>query len=84
MKKVVYSKSAQKALARMPRNWAVRIRGKIRAYAADPSSQANNVEALKGRSGILRMRVGGWRVLMFENVVLQILDVKTRGGAYRE
>ena len=84
MKKIVYSKSAQKALAGMPRNWAVRIRGKIRAYAADPSSQASNVETLKGGSGVLRMRVGGWRVLMFENVVLQILDVKTRGGAYRE
>ena len=84
MKKVVYSKSARKALVRMPRNWALRIRGKIRDYARDPASLANNVETLRGGNGVLRMRVGNWRVFMFEDVVVEILDVKARGDAYKE
>ena len=33
------------------------------AYAADPASQAANVKALKGEPGVLRLRVGDWRVV---------------------
>lgn len=84
MKKIVYSKTAQKALMRMPRNWAIRVRDKITAYAADPASQANNVKALQGMDGMLRLRVGDWRVIMCDGVVLEILDIKTRGSAYKE
>jgi len=84
MKKVVYSKTAQKALMRMPRNWAIRIRDKVNAYASDPASQANNVKALQGTDGMLRLRVGDWRVVMCDGVVLEILDVKARGSAYKE
>jgi len=84
MKEIVYSKTAQKALLRMPRNWAVRIRDKVRVFAEDPTSQANNVKALRGMEGILRLRVGDWRVIMCDGVVLEILDVKARGSAYME
>lgn len=84
MKDVVYSKTAQKALMRMPRNWAIRIRDKVNAYASDPASQANNVKALRGTDGMLRLRVGDWRVVMCDGVVLEILDVKARGSAYKE
>jgi mRNA interferase RelE/StbE len=84
MKEIVYSKTAQKALMRMPRNWAIRIRDKISAYAADPASQANNVKALQGMDGMLRLRVGDWRIVMREGVVLEILDIKARGSAYKE
>ena len=84
MKEVVYSKTAQKALMRMPRNWASRIRDKINAYAADPASQANNVKALQSMNGMLRLRVGDWRVVMCDGVVLDILDVKARGSTYKE
>jgi mRNA interferase RelE/StbE len=84
MKDVVYSRTAQKALMRMPRNWANRIRDKISAYAEDPSSQANNVRPLKGLVGVMRLRVGNWRILMRDEVVLLILDVKARGSAYKE
>jgi hypothetical protein len=51
MKEIVYSKTAQKVLIRMPRNWAIRIRDKISAYADDPAPQANNVKALQGING---------------------------------
>ena len=84
MKEIVYSKTAQKALMRMPRNWAIRIRDKISAYADDPASQANNVKALQGMDGMLRLRVGDWRIVMFDGVVLEILDIKARGSAYKE
>jgi mRNA interferase RelE/StbE len=84
MKEIVYSKTAQKALMRMPRNWAIRIRDKIGAYAADPASQANNVKALQGTDGLSRLRVGDWRVVMCDGVVLEILDIKVRGSAYKE
>jgi mRNA interferase RelE/StbE len=84
MKDVVYSKTAQKTLLRIPRNWAIRIRKKINAYAADPASQANNVKALQGSEGILRLRVGDWRITMVDGVVLEILEIKPRGSAYKE
>ena len=84
MKEIAYSKTAQKALMRMPRNWAIRIRDKVNAYAADPASQENNVKVLRGTDGMLRLRVGDWRVVMCDGVVLEILDIKARGSAYKE
>ncbi|MDG1456932.1 MAG: type II toxin-antitoxin system RelE/ParE family toxin [Pseudoprimorskyibacter sp.] len=84
MKEIVYSNTAQKALVRMPRNWGVRIRDKISSYAADLASQANNVKALQSMDGMLRLRVGDWRIVMCDGVVLEILDIKARGNAYKE
>ena len=68
----------------MPRNWAERIRDKIRVYASDPVSQANNVTRLKIRDGLVRLRIGDWRVVMRDEDVLQVLYVSSRGNAYRE
>lgn len=82
MERIAYTKAAAKALSRMPRTTAGLIRSKIEAYAADPSSQANNVKALKGRDGI-RLRVGDWRVIMDDQgQVLDVLDIGPRGGIY--
>lgn len=81
MKPVTYTRSALKALRRMPRNTAERIMSKVDAYAADPASQANNVKPLKGREGI-RLRVGDWRVIMDDGVVLAVLEIAPRGGVY--
>ena len=83
MREIVYSRTAQKALIRMPRNWARRIRDKIRAYAEDPATQANNVVKLRGQEGLTRLRVGGWRVIMRDERILLILDVTSRGSAYK-
>lgn len=68
----------------MPRNWALRIRAKISAHADDPASQVNNVKALQGMDGMLRLRVGDWRIVLCDGVVLEILDIKARGNAYKE
>ena len=84
MKEIAYSKTAQKVLMRMPRNWAIRIRDKISAYATDPASQASNIKALQGIDGMLRLRVGDWRIVMCDDVVLEIVDIKARGSAYKE
>ncbi len=63
-------------------NKAALIHSKIKAYAADPASQANNVRALKGREGI-RLRVGNWRVIMNDRGnALAILDIGPRGSIY--
>lgn len=82
MKAIVYSRSAQRALARMPRNWAIRIRDKIAAYAEDPAAQANNVRKLRGQDNLTRLRVGDWRVVMRDDTVLLILKISSRGSAY--
>ena len=84
MREIVYSRTAQKTMTRMPRNWARRIRDKIRAYAADPAAQSNNVARLRGEDGLARLRVGDWRIIMRDSNVLSILDVTSRGSAYRE
>ena len=84
MKEIAYSRTALTALTRMPRNTAQRIRDKIRAFADNPSSQANNVTRLKGDDGLVRHRVGDWRVVMRDESVLQVLTVAGRGSVYRE
>jgi mRNA interferase RelE/StbE len=81
MKEVVYTRAALKALRRMPTNAARRIMEKVDAYAAGPASQANNVTALKGRDGV-RLRVGDWRVIMDDGVVLAVLEIGPRGRIY--
>jgi mRNA-degrading endonuclease RelE of RelBE toxin-antitoxin system len=41
----------------------MRITAKIRQYADDPQSPANNVAAMVGQPGVYRLRVGDWRVV---------------------
>lgn len=68
----------------MPRNVALRIRERISSFAEDLASQANNVKALRGLEGTVRLRVGDWRVIMRDGIVVEILDIKARGSAYKE
>ena len=81
MKPISYTRSAIKALTRMPANWSKRIRAKIEQYAADPASLDNNVTELKGRSGV-RLRVGDYRVIIEDGEVLAVLEIDSRGGVY--
>ena len=84
MREIAYSRTAQRMLTRMPRNWATRIRDKIKAYADNPAAQANNVRKLSGQEVLVRLRVGDWRVIMRDEAVLLILNVTSRGSAYKE
>ncbi|MBZ0229288.1 MAG: type II toxin-antitoxin system RelE/ParE family toxin [Bauldia sp.] len=82
MKAVRYLAQAQRALLKH-RNRAERIMDKIMAYADDPASQANNVKRLKGRDGVLRLRVGDFRVLFAESETeILVLDIGPRGDVY--
>ena len=82
MKQISYTRAALKTLRRMPANTSSLIREKIVAYASAPETQANNVKALKGRTGI-RLRVGDWRVIMDDQGnVLAVLHIGPRGGVY--
>ena len=82
MKAIAYSRAAIKTLRRMPANEAERIRLKIKQYAADPASLANNVKALVG-SPHIRLRVGEWRVIMDDRGnVLDVMKIGPRGGVY--
>lgn len=81
MKDVTYQPDALKTLRRIPANIAARIVAKIEAYAADPASQANNVIRMKGLKAI-RLRVGDWRVVMEDGVVIDVLKIGPRGSVY--
>ncbi len=84
MMRIAYSKDAHRTLHRLLVNTARLIRDKVRQYAADPASLANNVKALKGCDGVLRLRVGDWRVLFTEDgEVIGIIRIAPRGNAYR-
>ncbi len=68
---------------RMDRATSSRIRVKIGQLADDPTSLANNVKALKGGAGLFRLRVGDWRVIYTEDlVVVLVIKVAPRGAAY--
>ena len=84
VKDIVYSRSAVRVLARMPRKHADRIRNKIQAYARNPAWQANNIARLQARDDLLRLRVGNWRVVMRDADALEILHIARRGNAYKE
>ena len=80
--KIAYTKAAQKALRRMPRNDARRILAAIEAYADAPKGQGHNVIKLQARAGY-RMRVGDWRVIFdLDGSVLAILAIGPRGQIY--
>jgi mRNA interferase RelE/StbE len=75
MKSVLYTRTAATAL-RKHANRAKLIRAKIRQYAEDASSQANNVKPLVGVGvDAKRLRVGDFRVIFTETT-------DTRGAIY--
>ena len=83
-KKIAYSKQAIKTLAKLPANESTRIRSKLRQYADDPTSQANNIKKLQGQNAY-RLRVGDWRVIFDENdVIIEVIKVGARGDVYKE
>lgn len=83
-KKIAYSKQAIKTLAKLPANESTRIRSKLRQYADDPASQANNVKKLQGREAY-RLRIGNWRVIFDEDdIVIDVIRIGARGDVYKE
>lgn len=67
----------------MPADQARLVRSKVEQHAAEPTALANNVKALRGAEGYLRLRVGHWRVIFSESgEMIAIIRIAPRGGAY--
>lgn len=82
-RRVHYSRSAIRTLRRIDRRTAQRLRAKIALLAADSDALANNISALRGEPGEMRLRMGDWRVIYAEGPgVLQVLKIAPRGSAY--
>jgi len=84
MFKITFSKNADKALRRMPRNNAVLIANKIKELATNPNKM-RNVKKLTNHPGY-RLRVGDWRVVYTVNdneLLIHVINIKTRGEVYK-
>ena len=80
MKTVTYTRPAIRQLKRL-KSEKDRIRAAVSGYAEEGRG---DVRALSGPfAGLLRLRVGDWRVFFEETETeITILSVKTRGDAY--
>ena len=77
---IAYTDEALRALARIDRAVAKRIRAKILDLARDPRAPNNNVKKLTGVEGY-RLRVGDWRVIYA--LRQQVLTVVVIGVGHR-
>jgi mRNA interferase RelE/StbE len=83
--KIVFTKEADKALRKMPRDRSSTIRDKLAQLARDPYAPHNNVTQLQNRPGY-RLRVGDWRIIyeiQNEQSVILVLRIAPRGEVYR-
>ena len=78
------SREATKAMLRMPRDQALRIRARLNDLARDPYT-VPNVKKLTEQPGF-RLRVGDWRVVYLldqDRIVIQVIRIAQRGEVYR-
>lgn len=81
-KPIEFSREALRALQRMDRATARRILAKIDQLATAPEALANNIKRLAGNDGLMRLRVGDWRVVYRDGRVLAIIRIASRGSVY--
>jgi mRNA interferase RelE/StbE len=82
---VVIHRKAEKILKRLDGDTLERIRRSIRGLAIDP--RPAGVKKLTGYDNLYRVRVGDWRIIYAiedDRLIVLILEVSTRGGAYRD
>jgi mRNA-degrading endonuclease RelE of RelBE toxin-antitoxin system len=84
MLKPAYTRSAQKAVGAMPKGDAAQLVSRINAYAADAKTPNIDVDSVKGRPGVYRIRWGRWRALFrVENGEMRIYQIEHRREVYR-
>jgi mRNA interferase RelE/StbE len=86
MYRLRFGRDAEKALARMPRDQARRVRAGIDRLANDPWAANLDVKRLRGQQGH-RLRIGDWRVIYdinSEEGTIVIVRIRPRGGAYQD
>jgi mRNA interferase RelE/StbE len=80
MKTVTYTRTAIKALKKIPAKDRNAIESKISNYA---NGGVEDVKALQG-SDLFRLRHGNWRAIFSQDgQVLDVLNVAKRGEVYR-
>jgi len=83
--KILFTKSADKTLRKLPRELAQRIRQRLDDIAKNPYAKHLDVTKLQNRPGF-RLRVGGWRVIYEierDELIILVLRIGTRGEVYR-
>ena len=86
MYELTIKRQAIKALRKMPRQNAQRIRGALDKLAVNPERLNPDVATLKGRPGF-RLRVGDIRIIFErddEARVIDVLRIVPRGQAYKQ
>ncbi|MDQ6958458.1 MAG: type II toxin-antitoxin system RelE/ParE family toxin [Mariprofundaceae bacterium] len=81
---VEYSKSAARALRKMPGNVRSLIFKKVSELAKAPKAM-RNVKKLTDHPGY-RLRVGDWRIVYLVNqgrLVIVVVKIEPRGGVYK-
>ena len=85
MYQILFTREAQKALTRLPRDTATLLRQKFEQMALDPYAPMPNAKRLQNRSGY-SLRIGDWRVLyeiQNDQLVILVLKIAQRGEVYR-
>ena len=85
MYELTIKRQAIKALQKMPRQNAQRIRRELDQLAKSPDRRDVDVASLTGRAGF-RLRVGDWRIIFERDDKAQVIDVLRivpRGQAYK-
>ncbi len=83
--RLLFTKSADKTLRKLPRNIAQRIHRSLDDLATNPYAEHLDVTKLQNRPGY-RLRVGDWRVIYeIENdeLIILVLRIGSRGEVYR-
>lgn len=81
---VLLSRQAEKVMRRLPLDLLQRIDRAILALAEEP--RPPGCKKLVGYDNLYRLRVGDWRIsyaVEDEQLIVLILEVAPRGGAYR-
>jgi mRNA interferase RelE/StbE len=84
MYKIIYKKKAVKALAKCPREIALRFRSAFEGIAAG-NQQGLSIKQLEGLDGF-RLRIGSYRAIYeFDNgaLIVTVFNVGSRGGIYK-
>jgi mRNA interferase RelE/StbE len=83
--RILFTKSADKSLRKLPRNNGQRIRRSLDDLATNPYAEHLDVTKLQNRPGY-RLRVGDWRVIYEiekDEMTVLVLRVGSRGDVYR-
>jgi mRNA interferase RelE/StbE len=83
VRQIIYARDALRTLRSIDNATARRIQAKVAQYAEDPASLANQVKRLQGEERLWRLRVGDWRVIFNQDmVVVHVVRIASRGSAY--